>query len=130
MSAIFDDHLIKHGPWQEFERNMARLLLHTGWKHVRLVGRTGDGGADVIAVDAEAKVWVFQCKFSSRTPPGKKSIDEVRNAGRLYGADALGVVTSLAPTAAFQKELGRLKAQGLLIRHAGPKYLVSANDRA
>lgn len=123
--AIFDEALLRRGPWQEFERNTARLLLHAGWAHPRLVGRSGDGGADVLAVDKRDKLWLFQCKFSSRTAPGVEAIAEVRRAGALYEADGLFVVTSRAPTAAFTAELNRLRAQGLAIAHIGPTQLLA-----
>ena len=37
------------GPWQAFERCLARLLQHGGFKDVKVVGGTGDLGADVLA---------------------------------------------------------------------------------
>lgn len=123
MFHIFDDTLLKYGPWQEFERNTARLLLHTGWKDPRIVGRRGDGGADVIAVHPNGEIWLFQCKFSSRAAPGKEAIEEVRKAGRIYGADALCVVTSQKPAKPFFQELSRLKVLGLPISHVGPEEL-------
>ncbi|MEG3923332.1 DEAD/DEAH box helicase [Microcoleus sp. T3_D1] len=129
MFDIFDDTLLRYGPWQEFERNMARLLLHAGWKDPRIIGRGGDGGADVLAVRPKAEIWLFQCKFSSKSAPGKEAIDEVRKAGKLYGADALCVVTSQHPTRFFEKELARLKALGLPISHIGPDQLKATAQR-
>lgn len=125
MSAIFYDHLLRHGPWQEFERNTARLLLHAGWRNPQLVGRTGDGGVDVLATDAKGRLCLFQCKFTSGTPPGPASITEVRNAGKLYGADGLYVVTSTKPTNSFFSETSRLKSLGLSIEYLGPDRLAS-----
>lgn len=130
MSEIFDEIVLKYGPWQEFERNTARLLLHTGWSDVRIVGRTGDGGADVIAVHPSGEIWIFQCKFSSKSSVGKDAIIEIRNAGRLYGADVLCVVTSQNPTQKFDTELKRLKALGLKIHHIGPDKLRSTSKKA
>lgn len=121
--AIFDRSILLYGPWQEFERNTARLLMQAGWKDVRLVGRPGDGGADVLAVGREGATWVFQCKFSGTKATSKDAIDEVRNAGRLYGADGLCVVTSRPPARSFFAEIQRLRALGLNIRHLGPTEL-------
>lgn len=128
MSAIFYDQLLRHGPWQEFERNTARLLLHAGWRSPQLVGRTGDGGVDVLATDAKGRLCLFQCKFTSGTPPGPSSINEIRNAGKLYGADALYVVTSTKPTNSFFAEISRIKAMGLSIEHVGPDRLMSLSS--
>lgn len=126
MSDLFDDVLLRHGPWQEFERTPARLLLHAGWKSPRVVGRSGDGGADILAIDPKGAVWVFQCKFSSRSAPSKQAIDEVRRAGAIYEADRLGVITSQQPTRSFFQEIERLKTFGLVIRHMGPDDLKKA----
>src|SRR6266851_2973921 len=119
-SEIFNETLLRFGPWQEFERNTARLLLHAGWKDVRLVGRRGDGGADVVAIDHEERVWIFQCKFSGKSGPGKEAVDEVRRAGKLYEANRLGVVTSQQPTRSFEQELKKLEKLGLSLTHLGP----------
>ena len=37
------------GPWSAFERDLARLLEHGGFKDVEVVGGSGDQGADVVA---------------------------------------------------------------------------------
>jgi len=120
---IFNSHLLKFGPWQEFERNFARLLLYGGWKDVKVVGRSGDGGADVLALDPYNRRWVFQCKFTSRNGVGPEAIQEVRRAGRLYEADALSVVTSQIPNRTFFNELKRLHDLDLDIYHIGPEKL-------
>ena len=38
------------GPWQAFERDVARLFLQNGFADVRLIGGTGDKSGDVLAV--------------------------------------------------------------------------------
>ena len=130
MGEIFNEELLSHGPWQEFERNTARLLLHAGWRDARIVGRSSDGGADVLAVNStDANIWVFQCKFSSRTGPGIEAIEEVRRAGRLYKADTLCVVSSKPPTNLFSRELDRVRAQGLPMHHLGPQDLLTITGK-
>lgn len=123
MVEIFNDTLLRYGPWQEFERNTARLLLHAGWNDPRIIGRSGDGGADVLAIDDKGAVWIFQCKFSAKTAPNKKAIDEVRKAGATYGAQGLCVVTSQHPAKSFFDEINRLKSLGLKVEHLGPDKL-------
>ena len=47
---IFESqYQIMDDTWQAFERNLCRLLLYEGFTNVRLVGQTGDHGADVTA---------------------------------------------------------------------------------
>lgn len=130
MPDIFNEQLIRHGPWQEFERNTARLLLHLGWIDPKLVGRTGDGGADVLAVAQNGALTLFQCKFREKSVAGKEAIDEVRNAGRLYEADALYVLTSQPAGRAMAAEIKRLQAQNLPIYYIGPDQLLEASRQA
>jgi superfamily II DNA or RNA helicase len=47
--------------WQAFERLLSRLLSADGYKNVRLVGGSGDHGADVIA-SKFGKRWLIQAK--------------------------------------------------------------------
>ncbi|AXH00606.1 DEAD/DEAH box helicase family protein [Deinococcus wulumuqiensis] len=129
MPAIHDTSTFRHWTWQEFERNVARLLMLAGWKDVRVVGRSGDGGADVLAVDGHSQRWIFQCKHT-RSGVGREAIEEVRAAGQLYGAHQLCVVTSEVPTRGFTSEIERLKRSGLSIHHMGPGDLVAAYKRA
>ena len=50
------------GPWQAFERAIARLLAHTGWDTYDVVGGSGDNGADIIgSINGVEKI--FQAKF-------------------------------------------------------------------
>lgn len=126
-NGIFNERLLQAGPWQEFERNTARLLLHAGWIEPRIVGRAGDGGADVLALK-DGRLWLFQCKHSSRSGPSRDAIDQVRNAGRLYAADALCVVSSQQANSAFLREISRLQHLGLEIRYLGPEDLLRLAD--
>lgn len=56
------------GPWQAFERAIARLLLHSGWEVNELVGGKGDHGADIIGAyrntDNDLEEFIYQVKFS------------------------------------------------------------------
>src|SRR5438552_13300588 len=66
------------GPWQALERALQRLLVHSGFTDVRIVGGTGDEGADIVG-ERNGKTWVVQAKF--------------RSAGQLVGPDAVSEVT-------------------------------------
>lgn len=78
--------------WQAFERNLCRLLTYEGYENVRLVGQTGDHGADVTANKA-GKKWLFQAKHWKK-PIGldvaQKTIDAVYD----YKADIPVIVSS------------------------------------
>lgn len=87
-----DDRIIRN-TWQGFERDVARLLLHNGFSDVRIVGGTGDGGADILGVNSKG-LWVVQCKYTSLSSAPKDAVDEVLNAGEEYGADKLCIALS------------------------------------
>lgn len=112
------------GPWQAFERDVARLLLANGFDDVRLVGRPGDRGADILA-SYHGQLWVIQCKHTTTGPPPRTALQEVINAGRFYGADQLVVATSRPPSDAFRDELARHTRSGISIQIADPQTLLN-----
>ena len=87
------------GPWQAFERLVARLMLARGFRDVRLVGGSGDRGGDVLGVH-EGVRWVVQCKFSQSGSISSHAFDEVIHAARVYGCDRMLLAVSCnAPVA-------------------------------
>ncbi len=111
------------GPWQAFERDLARLLLANGFDDVRIVAGTGDRGADVLGVQRD-ELWVFQCKHTTTTPPPKDAIAEVVEAAKYYGAQRLVVATSRPPGEAFLAQKHRFERTGLRIQLADPRVLL------
>jgi superfamily II DNA or RNA helicase/Holliday junction resolvase len=114
---------LRFGPWQAFERDFARLFLANGFADVRMIGGSGDRGADVLAV-RDKKLWVVQCKHTTSGPPPIAAIDEVIEAGRVYGAHKLVVAVSRPPSPAFAARIERERSQGLDIEIADPRMLL------
>lgn len=73
-TGFLAEYRLIYGPWQAFERAIARLLVHKGYTNVSLVGGSGDKGADVIASVGQEE-YVFQAKYSERN--SKLSVDIV-----------------------------------------------------
>lgn len=86
MVSFINDSLFSNGPWQAMERSVARLMMHGSFKDVKLVGRTGDGGADILA-SRFGKRYVVQVKFRSSGLIGNDVVDEILEAGRRYRAE-------------------------------------------
>ena len=128
-SAFLDERRLLQGPWQAFERDIARLLVHSGFDDVRLVGGSGDQGADVLGV-RRGELWVWQCKFTTSSAPPRGAIQEVINAGRFYLADRLAVATSRAPGEGFNLEKARHTQTGLKLQVADPAKLLSLAQSA
>jgi superfamily II DNA or RNA helicase/Holliday junction resolvase len=111
------------GPWQAFERDVARLLLANGFEDVRLVGGSGDSGGDVLGVRA-GELWVVQVKLTTNSPPSREAVSEVVEAARFYGAQRMVVATSRPPGDSFLREKARYERMGLAIEVADPGVLL------
>ena len=89
------------GSWQAFERAVQRMFVHAGFGDVRLVGGTGDHGADVVG-ELNGQIWIAQAKFRSAGQlVATEPIDEVTIALDRYGGQVGLVVsnTGFAPAA-------------------------------
>jgi superfamily II DNA or RNA helicase len=93
METFLDSRRLLNGPWQAFERDVARLLVANGFEDVRIVGGSGDKGADVLGVKG-GELWVVQCKFVTNQYPSPSAVDEVVAASRFYQANRLIVAAS------------------------------------
>jgi superfamily II DNA or RNA helicase len=117
------------GPWQAFERDVARLLLHNNFYDVRVVGKTGDKGADIVGENASGN-WVVQCKHTTTSYPPKAAIDEVLEAGSYYKADHLSIAASRPAGDAFLRKRNDIKNLGLDIKFWGPDELAKLFSNA
>ncbi len=92
---------LSYGPWQAFERCIQRMLMHAGFRDVRLVGGAGDAGADIVG-ELKGRLWVVQAKYRSRGQLlGPSVVDEVTTAVDRYRAD----VAAVAVTTGFTSEV-------------------------
>ena len=122
--AFLDHRRLLDGPWQAFERDIARLLIANGFNDVRVVGGSGDHGADVIGVKA-GEIWVIQCKYVSSGYPPASAVDEIAEAARFYRADRIFVAFSRPPGPGVVGAIERWKALGLEIGVLAPSALLS-----
>lgn len=118
-----------HGPWQAFERDVARLLVCNGFEDVRLIGGSGDAGADVLGVK-NSELWVIQCKFTTNGYPTAGAVDQVGEAGRYYKADRLFVATSRRAGPAMLAAIRRWAALGIDIGLLEPATLLEMARRS
>lgn len=120
--TFLDDRRLLRGPWQAFERDVARLLIGAGFDDVRIVGGSGDKGADIVGVKNK-QIWVVQCKHTTTGPPTKAAVQEVVDAGKFYQADRLVVATSRIAGASLQSEIDRFKGLGITVEVLDPPRL-------
>ncbi|NMC34487.1 MAG: DEAD/DEAH box helicase family protein [Veillonellaceae bacterium] len=108
---------LSKGPWQAFERGIARLLSHIGWELNELVGGSGDHGADIIAAfkgeDGKLLEYIYQAKFSERNRPiSVDIIGDLKRAMEYYGITK-GIAVSNRTISSAQLH----KAE--ILKHAG-----------
>ena len=123
LPGFLDERRLLYGPWRSFERDVARLLIVNGFGDVRVVGGSGDRGADVLGVKA-GKLWVWQCKHTTSSSPPKAAIGEVVEAAQYYEANRMVVATSRPPGPGLLEERNRFERQGLRIELASPGVLL------
>lgn len=129
MAASFlDDRRLLRGPWQAFERDVARLLIGAGFDDVRIVGGSGDKGADIVGVK-NGEIWVVQCKHTTTSLPPKSAVQEVVDAGIYYKADRLMVATSRPAGGSLHSEIERFKRIGIVVEILDPAKLESFISR-
>lgn len=123
MAATFlDDRRLLKGPWQAFERDVARLLIGAGFEDVRIVGGSGDKGADIVGVK-NGEIWIVQCKHTTTSPPPKSAVQEVVDAGVFYKADRLVVATSRPAGSSLHSEVERYNKLGIRVEVLDPAKL-------
>ena len=90
--ALYTEKEILNISWQAFERLISRLLVCSGYQNVRMVGGSGDHGADLLA-QKNGKRWLFQAK-QWKKPIGTNVIKETLDALHDYRAEIPVIVSS------------------------------------
>jgi superfamily II DNA or RNA helicase len=88
---FIDREIFRSCGWQAFERLIARLLIHKGFTGVRVVGGSGDKGADILAHAQNGSRWLIQAKYWARPVP-EFELQRTLEAARLYRATVAVVV--------------------------------------
>lgn len=112
---------------KNLERNLCRLLTYEGYDNVRLVGQTGDHGADVTGNKA-GKKWLFQAKHWKK-PVGLDVAQETINAVYEYKADIPVIVSSNGFDAAVKSYQSTLLARKIPLQLWDSNTLVSRTKR-
>lgn len=123
MNSFITDAIIGSGSWQALERLVARYLQERGFTYVAVIGESGDGGADVLAVHPSGKRWLVQVKRWN-TPVGEDVISRTIEATHTYGADIPVVVSKTGFTAAARNRAAALRSEGINIQLWDRSYLV------
>lgn len=127
MSTFLDDFAISAASWQAFERMVSRLLISEGCNYVSVVGTSGDGGADVVAIK-NGRRWLYQVKRWG-TPVGPETVSRTIAAANSYGADVPAIVSKSGFTADAQGQRTRLAADGINVQLWDKDFLTRRGAR-
>ncbi|MCA0893286.1 DEAD/DEAH box helicase family protein [Microbulbifer agarilyticus] len=114
-SQFLNPQRLQLGPWQAFERIIARYLEHGGFKDVTVVGGPDDRGADIVGT-FRGKNWLVQTKFRTNKSVGKEAIQEAMSAQWDYDADVIVVVSNSGFSNSAKTLWRELKSKGFDIR--------------
>jgi len=97
--TFLTSELMTGSNWSALERAVARVMSHCGWDDVRVIGRSGDNGCDVLGKRIDkygiVKIYVVQVKaVQGASYVGPSAIDESMRALHVYGADIAVVATN------------------------------------
>jgi superfamily II DNA or RNA helicase len=120
---FLDSRRLLGGPWQAFERDVARLLVANAFEDVRIIGGSGDHGADILGVK-NGELWIIQCKYTTNTYPAPAAVDEVVQAAQFYKANRLFVASSRPAGPGTWDAVRRWKALGVDVGMLEPATLL------
>ncbi len=125
--SFLTDELMSGADWRGLERAVARVMSHCGWSSVRVIGRAGDMGGDIIAVRANGPrriPYVVQSKaVTGDRYVGKSPIDEAVAAQAAYGAQVGVVVTNGDFTKSAHLRRDELRNAGFDLKLWNGKFL-------
>ncbi len=127
MTAFTDERFISTTSWAAFERLVSRMLLSEGYENPRVVGGSGDQGADVLASRAE-KRYLFQVKKWSQ-PAGSDVLETTVRALQTYCADVPVVVSRYGFTQDALRYRDTMRDQGINIQLWDAEHLRKAGLR-
>lgn len=126
MFIDFDE--VKNCTWQAFERMISRLLTIQGFSDVRLVGQSGDHGADIIA-HKNSQRWLFQMKHWNN-PVGATVVDDTIKATAFYDAKFPVIVASNGFDSKAMDYYQRLRTNGVPLQMWDVSFLIGYLARA
>lgn len=126
--------LMKGTDWRAFERAVARVMLHCGWKDVAVIGESGDKGADIIASresNGKRETWVTQVKaVTGGKYVGVAGINEATQAQAVYNAHIAVLATNGDFTQSVESRQNTLINAGFNVKRWNGIFLKQLLDKA
>ncbi|MBW5470994.1 hypothetical protein GPJ61_24590 [Brevibacillus formosus] len=127
-NSFLTEELMKGTDWRAMERAVARVMSHCGWNDVKIIGRRGDGGGDILAKrktpEGVEKIYIVQVKAVTGTRyVGPDALQEAVDALALYGGDVAIVATNGEFTDSTKRRVEELRRHGFDCRIWNGKFL-------
>jgi superfamily II DNA or RNA helicase len=122
--------------WRALELSVARLMAHCGWKSVQDIARSGDKGADILAVKYNPKAeidetYLVQVKaVSSGNYVGKDAIQQAIEAQSYYKSKIVIVATNGDFFKSAKDRALELQAHGFDVRLWNGTFLTGLISKA
>lgn len=130
--TFLTEEIMQGTDWRAVERAVARVMAHSGWSNVRIIGGSGDGGGDIIAtrnLENRDAVFVVQVKaVTGINEVGPEAIQQALEAQDAYAANICVVATNGTFTRAAEKRRNQLQAQGFNVRLWNGRFLQDLLD--
>ena len=120
--TFLTDEVMAGSDWRGLELAVVRLLSHCGWKNVQDVGKSGDKGADILAVHAGANngksdTYLIQVKaISGGSYVGVMAINQALQGQGHYKTRVTVVATNGDFTKSALKRRDELREEGFDVR--------------
>ena len=123
MAGFVCGERLAYGSWQAIERMLARLIEHSGFTDVMLVGGSGDQGADLVGTYNQQR-WVLQAKYRQSGSSDSSAGREAVRALSVYGADVAVAATTQSFTQDAYKYQNEVNSNGIDLRLWDGAYLL------
>lgn len=125
---FLSEEIISNCGWQSFERLIARLLIHKGFTGVRVVGGSGDRGADILALATNGKRWLIQAKYWDKPVP-EVEVQRTIEAAREYRAHISVLVAKRGVDTKAREFQRRMLSEGKSITIWSPEDLLALTKK-
>lgn len=133
---FFSEDIISGRNWRGFERAVARLMSHVGWKGITVIGGSGDQGGDILGTRFDKKQqrfrpWVVQCKaITGANYIGVSAINEAIHGLSEYNAEIAAIATNGEFTQSAQRRQDALVAGGFDTKLWNGRFLCDLLEKA
>lgn len=128
--TFLTDEIMNGNDWRALELAVVRLMSHCGWKDVQDIGRSGDKGADILAIRFNSNTnitdsYLVQVKaVSNKKKVGKGPIYQALNAQGYYKNKVTVVATNGKFSDSALKTKDMLVNKGIVVKLWDGKFLV------